>query len=197
MAYDVKNVFYLDTELTMPQAATTAIGESNTVQLDLSAYVDPIARGKSRGTGLAIYKVHYSVASASEGGTPAVMTEAGSFRAGLIAGAGLGTSAEGYTLTGEASFPSPNNSLTVMGFDWYGAKSSVANASVPGGDTFTRTYLEPSKEVPYVVVRDNVCLVATMLTAMTTVSYIGVRLECAQITLDQATLNQLLRTQTV
>ena len=84
-----------------------------------------------------------------------------------------------------------------MGFDWYGAKSTIANASVPGGDTFTRTFMEPSEKVPYVVVRDNVCLMATMLVGMSTASYIGVRLECAQVTLDQATLNQLLRTQTV
>jgi len=194
MAYDIKNVFYLDTELTMPTASGAAT--SNTVQLDLSSYIDPIARGRSKGTGLAIYKVHYSVNSTSEGGLPAVVSEAGSFRAGLIAGAGFGSQA-GATLTGEASFPSPNNALSVFGFDFYGAKTTIANASTPGGDTFSRTFLEPSKEVPYVIVRDNVCLMATMLTAMTTASYISVRLECAQITLDQATLNQLLRTQTV
>jgi len=194
MAYDIKNVFYLDTELTMPTGS--AASTSNTVQLDLSSYIDPIARGRSKGTGLAIYKVHYAVTSASEGGKPTVMTEAGSFRAGLIAGAGFG-SQNGATLTGEASFPSPNNALAVFGVDWYGARSAIGNASNPGGETFTRTFLEPSKDVPYVVVRDNVCLMATMLTAMSTVSYIGVRLECAQITLDQATLNQLLRTQTV
>jgi len=194
MAYDIKNVFYLDTELSMPTAS--GAGTSNTVQLDLSAYIDPIARGRSKGTGLAIYKVHYAVSSASEGGKPAVVTEAGSFRGGLIAGAGFGTQA-GATLTGEGSFPSPNNALSVMGFDWFGASSTIAITSTPGGDTFTRTFMEPSKDVPYVVVRDNVCLMATMLVAMSTQSYIGVRLECAQITLDQATLNQLLRTQTV
>ena len=194
MAYDIKNVFYLDTELTMPTGS--AADTSNTVQLDLSSYIDPIARGRSKGTGLAIYKVHYSVNSSSEGGKPPVVTETGSFRAGLIAGAGFGSQA-GATLTGEASFPSPNNALSVFGFDFYGAKSTIANASTPGGETFSRTFVEPSKEVPYVIVRDNVCLMATMLTAMTTASYISVRLECAQITLDQATLNQLLRTQTV
>jgi hypothetical protein len=196
MAYDVKNVFYLDTELAMPLAATTGVGKSNTVQLDLSSYIDPIARGRSKGTGLAVYKVHWSVNSTSEGGQPGNITETGSFRAGLIAGAGFG-SQSGATLTGEASFPSPNNALSVFGFDWYGAKSTVANASTPGGETFTRTFLEPSKDVPYVIVRDNVCLMATMQTGMAVVSYISVRLECAQITLDQATLNQLLRTQTV
>ena len=192
MAYDIKNVFYLDTELTMPTA--TSAGESNTVQLDLSSYIDPIARGRSKGTGLAIYKVHYSVSSSSEGGKPDVVTQAGSFRGGIIAGAGFGTQA-GATLTGEASFPSPNNALAVMGFDYYGAKATIANASVPS--PMSRSFLMPSEKVPYVVVRDNVCLMSTQLVAMSTAAYVNVRLECAQVTLDQATLNQLLRTQTV
>ena len=192
MTYDLKNVFYLDTELTMPTA--TSAGESNTVQLDLSSYIDPIARGRAKGTGLAIYKVHYSVSSSSEGGKPDVVTQAGSFRGGVIAGAGFGNQA-GATLTGEASFPSPNNALAVMGFDYYGAKATIANASVPS--PMSRSFLMPSEKVPYVVVRDNVCLMSTQLVAMSTAAYVNVRLECAQVTLDQATLNQLLRTQTV
>ena len=55
----------------------------------------------------------------------------------------------------------------------------------------------PSTEVPYVIVRDNVCLVYDVGDNMTSETRLSVRLECAQITLDQATLNQLLRTQTV
>ena len=189
MAYNMKDVFYLDTEID----TTTSTGDG-IATLDLSSYVDPIARGRSKGTGLAIYKVHYSVSSSSEGGKPDVVTQAGSFRGGIIAGAGFGNQA-GATLTGEASFPSPNNALAVMGFDYYGPKATIANASVPG--PLNRTFMEPSEKVPYVVVRDNVCGVATMSHEMTTASYISFRLECAQVTLDQATLNQLLRTQTV
>ena len=48
MAYDIKNVFYLDTELTLETG--TGVGKSDTVQLDLSAYIDPIARGRTMGT---------------------------------------------------------------------------------------------------------------------------------------------------
>jgi len=192
MAYDIKNVFYLDTELTMPTAS--AAGTMNSVQLDLSAYIDPIARGRSKGTGLAIYKVHYSISGTSEGYQPIGLAESGVFRCGLIAGAGLGTQA-GATFTGEANSPTSNNALAVMGFDYYAPQSTVANASVPS--PLNVTYLEPSKDVPYVCVRDNVCAVATMGVAMDTLSYVSFRLECAQITLDQATLNQLLRTQTV
>ena len=59
------------------------------------------------------------------------------------------------------------------------------------------TYLEPSIEVPYVIVRDNVCLVIEQKVNMTADTTVSMRLECAMITLDQATINQLLRTQTV
>ena len=55
MAYDLKSVFYLDTTATIT-AATTGAGSA---QLDLSAYIDPIARGRTKGTGLAIYKAHF------------------------------------------------------------------------------------------------------------------------------------------
>ena len=192
MTYDVKNVFYLDTELAIPTGSTA--GKSDTVQLDLSAYIDPIARGRQMGTGLAIYKVHYSVSGTSEGFQPVGVTGVGQFRAGLIAGAGLGTQASA-TLSGTANAVTANNALAVMGFDYYLPKSTVANASVPG--PLNKTFLEPSKEVPYIVVRDNVCAVSTAGVAVGATTYISFRLECAQVKLDQATLNQLLRTQTV
>jgi len=195
MAYDIKNVFYLDTELTL--ATATGPGKSDTVELDLSAYIDPIARGRSMGTGLAIYKVHYSISGTSEGFTPPGTAESGIIRAGLIAGAGLGTQATA-TLTGTANSVTANNALAVMGFDYYGPDAFVGIAAAPGPSSpLNRTFLEPSKEVPYICVRDNVCAVSTALIAMQTTSYISFRLECAQIKLDQATLNQLLRTQTV
>ena len=47
------------------------------------------------------------------------------------------------------------------------------------------------------VVRDQVALILNVTTAMSAGSSVKVRMECAQVTLDQATLNQLLRTQTV
>ena len=193
MTYNVKDVFYLDMTMTMP--TTTDIGKSNTAQLDLSAYIDPIARGRSKGTGLAIYKVQYAVSGTGEGYLPANKNDSGIFRAGIIAGAGLGAQ-NNVTLTGEANSPSPQNALSVYGFDFYGVDSTGAiGPSVPS--PLNKEFLMPSKDVPYVVVRDNVCAVATMEIAMDTESFLHFRLECAQITLDQATLNQLLRTQTV
>jgi hypothetical protein len=192
MAYDIKNVFFLDAQATI----TLGTAGMTSAQLDLSAYIDPIARGRVKGTGLAIYKVHYDVAASVTGGEPVLMTESGFFRGGVVAGAGLGNSATGAKASARAQQPSASNALAVMGFDYYGPKSTVANASTPGG-MFRTTYLEPSKDVPYVVVRDNVCLVLEQGANMIADTTVSIRLECAQITLDQATLNQLLRTQTV
>jgi len=59
------------------------------------------------------------------------------------------------------------------------------------------TWVQPSTDVPYVIVRDNVCLLYQVQDNMIEPSTLSVRLECAQISLDQSTLNQLLRTQTV
>jgi hypothetical protein len=58
-------------------------------------------------------------------------------------------------------------------------------------------FLTPSKEVPYVVVRDNICLIGLISSAFAAEMFIQFRIECAQVTLDKSTLNQLLRTQTV
>ena len=80
MTYDLKSVFYLDTSTTV--AASTA--GAGSAQLDLSAYIDPIARGRSKGTGLAIYKVHWDTAQ-SANGEPIDDAEAGTFKAGIIA----------------------------------------------------------------------------------------------------------------
>ena len=189
MAYDLKNVFYLDTTATI--TAGTANGGS--AQLDLSAYIDPIARGRTKGTGLAIYKAHF-ITSQPGNGEPIDDAEAGTFRAAVIAGAGLGDVATGG-INATQSFVGQFSSLVVSMYDFYGPKSMIANANSP--PTMYNDLLAPSKEVPYVVVRDNVCLVYDVGDNMTSDTELFVRLECAQVSLDQATLNQLLRTQTV
>ena len=192
MAYTIKDVFYLSTSATI--AASTANGGS--AQLDLSAYIDPIARGRQKGTGLAVYKVHYSMGQASAG-EPIDDAEAGSCRFGLLAGAGFGDVATGGLTATTASY-AMTNALLVSSGDFYGPKSMVANASAaPYGLLTEAQYVKPSKEVPYVIVRDNVCLTYEVGDNFTSGAVLSVRLEVAQITLDQATLNQLLRTQTV
>ena len=191
MAYNLKDVFYLSTSAPITAATAGVVGSA---QLDLSAYIDPIARGRQKGTGLAIYKAFFHMQDDGEAG-PIDDAEAGTMQYGLLAGAGLGDIA---TTTGqtfaETTFQA-TNSLLIASEQFFGPKSMVSNASttpnmiVPG--------IKPSKEVPYVVVRDNVCLAYNIGDAITAASTLSVRLECAQVSLDQATLNQLLRTQTV
>ncbi len=193
MAYDLKNVFYLDTSLALVNGAT---GGAST-QLDLSAYIDPIARGRSKGTGLAVYKVHYSVddgASNDPGG--ADIDEAGLFRVATIAGLGSGEAAVSAVSFANNTL-NPANDLCVAGFDWYGPDAFGTGVYSGSPSMAPQKWLEPSEKVPYVIVRDNVCLVAEVAANLSTALVVTMRLECAQISLDQATLNQLLRTQTV
>lgn len=192
MAYTMKDVFFLSTSVQID--AATANGGSS--QLDLSAYIDPIARGRSKGTGLAVYKVQYSMGQASTG-EPMDDAEAGSCRFGLLAGAGFGDVVTGGMTVGTTTFALTQDNLVSSG-DFYGPRSMVANASsAPYGLLTAEQYVSPDTEVPYVIVRDNVCLIYEVGDNFTSEHHLSVRLSVAQITLDQATLNQLLRTQTV
>jgi len=190
MGYNVKDVFYLSTSAII--ASGTANGGS--AQLDLSAYIDPIARGRTKGTGLAVYKAQFSMGQATTG-EPIDDAEVGSCRYALLAGAGLGD-----VVTGSITLPTGNlaatNALLVASGDFYGPKSMVANASTTP-TMMGPQYVSPDTDVPYVIVRDNVCLVYEVGDNFTSGAVLSVRLSVAQITLDQATLNQLLRTQTV
>ena len=189
MAYDLKNVFYLDTSATITK--DTAGGGS--AQLDLSAYIDPIARGRQKGTGLAIYKVHYSVVNSEDTNEIATkVTDEGVMAVSMQAGLGLGDIATGGTQLNEAAFATSNQLLVSAGVFYAPGAAATSTPTI-------ETYVSPSMEVPYVIVRDNVCLVYNISNEkkFTSTSLLSVRLECAQITLDQATLNQLLRTQTV
>jgi len=189
MAYNIKDVFYLDTSATI--AASTA--GAGSAQLELSAYIDPIARGKSKATGLAVYRVQW-VMSQGAAAEPIDDAEAGSFRAGLVAGLGAGDLATGAFAPVNNIFMATND-LLVASYDFYGPKSMVTNAS--NTVSMYNELITTSTEVPYVIVRDNVCLVYDVGDNMTSESRLSVRLSVAQITLDQSTLNQLLRTQTV
>ena len=191
MAYNIKDVFYLSTSADVTKA--TAGGGS--AQLDLSAYIDPIARGRTKGTGLAIYRAQFTVLN---GDTLNIVApddgEAGIMSMSLQAGAGLGDLATGAAATaaGSNTFMA-TNALCVSAANYYGP------TSYPGAMGDIQNYITPTKDVPYVIVRDNVCLVYNVDAAKTFVNdvTVSVRMECAQISLDQATLNQLLRTQTV
>ena len=191
MAYDIKSVFYLDTSAEITKATAGA----GSAQLDLSAYIDPIARGRTKGTGLAIYRVHWSMVDDDNAGKPWDDAETGTMQAGLIAGLGAGDNATGAGATTSAQFQLSNN-LLISTCSFFGPKSQVANASNTVS-AFPNTTVDPSDSVPYVIVRDNACIVYKVGENFVDDYELSVRLECAQITLDQATLNQLLRTQTV
>jgi len=193
MAYSIKTVFYLDTTLDLVNGA----GGGASTQLDLSAYIDPIARGRAKGTGLAIYKAHFSVDDAGSNDPPGVnATETGMFRAALIAGLGTGEQAVS-AITFATNTINAANDLAVSGFDWYGADAFGTGVYSVSPSMTPQLWLEPSEKVPYVIVRDNICLVAEVAANLSSALTVSCRMECAQITLDQATLNQLLRTQTV
>ncbi len=185
MAYNIKDVFYLSTSATIDKT-TSGTGSS---QLDLSAYIDPIARGRSKGTGLAIYKVHFSALSTT--GDAIDPAEVGVFTASMQAGLGVGDNATGTAFAMTSALLGNANALNIATMTYYG----------PGATANSNGFYDmvmPSTEVPYVVVRDNACLVYDVRDQVAQDDItLSVRLECAQISLDQATLNQLLRTQTV
>ena len=183
MAYNMKDVFYLDTNID----TTTSAGDG-IATLDLSSYVDPIARGRAKGTGLAIYKVHFDICD-DDGNSPVAAATTGTFRAGIISLSGAPAAAVGSASL-STNVLNASNDLMIAGVDFYAGGTAA-------GDPAPHVFLEPSIEVPYVVVRDQVLLVINVTTAMSVGSSVKVRLECAQVTLDQSTLNQLLRTQTV
>ena len=189
MAYNIKDVFYLSTSADID--ASTAGG--GTAQLDLSAYIDPIARGRQKGTGLAVYKVHWSIMDDSNS-APIDDAEAGVMSYGLLAGAGTGDQVTGDLVVSNTAY-SFTNSLLVSSGQFYGPKSQIANANTPC--SMITPGIEPSTEVPYVIVRDNVCMTYQVAEQFVDDTILSCRLEVAQISLDQSTLNQLLRTQTV
>jgi len=194
MAYDLKNVFYLDTEATI----TKATAGTGTAQLDLSAYIDPIARGRQKGTGLAVYKAHFAVINTEDTDEFAPEnSETGCMAFSLQAGLGAGDTATGAGAALKSLYELTNN-LMVAGGYFYGPASGSGVAGSQATPMMSM-YVEPSEKVPYVIVRDNVCLTYSVSDSakFESNSTLSVRLECAQISLDQATLNQLLRTQTV
>jgi len=172
--YNIKDVFYLDAVLTL--GTDFDAGTQVSKAMDVSSYVNPISSGRTKGTGLAVYRVQFSW-SDSSGNRP-------------VAAAAAAAATDLSTNQLSAS-----NDLMIAGIDYYSPASTGADKEIPSNSGFP--FLEPSTDVPYVVVRDSIGLVAVDIINTTASMKMGVRLSCAIITLDQATLNQLLRTQTV
>ena len=183
MAYKLSDVLFLDAEA----ETTTGAGDFVT-SLDISSYVMPVVRKGQKPTGLAIYKVHWDVSPAASNDAVAPATT-GVFRAGIFSDLGFPAAVVGGISIANDTI-NAGNDLAVSIMDYWGGGTAA-------GDPHPMTWLMPSTEVPYVIVRDTIQLVGSISTATSVSLDIRVRLECAQITLDMATLNQLLRTQTV
>jgi hypothetical protein len=187
MGYNIKDVSYLSNLQEYTNAYTAS--QDSVQPIDVSAYVDPIARGKAKGQGLAVYRVSTSISA--DDGSPCLAAETASFTMGL--------SIKPYTTTGEQLSGaiaygdlSASNDLLIYGKMFTGAASAA-----PGFPTASDTaFLEPTPEVPYVVVRDTIFQIMGAAVAFNADVLCTVRMETAMITLDQSTLNQLLRTQT-
>jgi hypothetical protein len=183
MAYNIKDVFFLDATI----ETTTGAGIGAAL-LDISSYVQPVVRKGQKATGLAIYKVHWDVMAAGTN-EPVPPATTGAFRAGIFSDVGATAAAVGSATLINNTLRVTND-LAVSIMDWWGGGTAA-------GDPHPMMWLEPSTEVPYVIVRDTIGLYIDVATATSISTLVGVRLECAQVTLDMATLNQLLRTQTV
>jgi len=192
MAYNLKDVFYLGAVHEYPHGTYGSAGIEGNIPIDVSAYVDPISKGKQKGQGLAIYKVHCQV-SGDEKGVKQIATDEGA--------ATFGLTVKPYTTSGDNSQAlttddlSPSSDLAI----YLASYTSPANR-VPGqgGGQVPEATLMPSAEVPYVCVRDTIFQIFQTSVGMSSADsyFVSYRLECAMITLDTATLNQLLRTQT-
>jgi hypothetical protein len=188
MAYNLKDVFYLAANHEYTNSDYDSANEDGIFAIDVSAYVDPIAKGSRRGQGLAIYKVWAQVTSDS--GTAVPPTEA--------SGNGFALSVKPFTTTGDglngkiAQVDMTSSSDVCI---WSG--QMFGTASYAGSEPDIKETLAPSPEVPFVCVRDTIYGLFINNAAVTADLNIHYRMECAMITLDTATLNQLLRTQTV
>jgi len=143
--YDISDVFFLDTNLSL--GTDFDAGTQVSSVLDVSSYVNPIGMGRSKGTGLAIYRVQFTWSDTS-GNRPVVGAETAGFRAALLAGYDTTQSAAAATDLSTNQL-SGSNDLMIAGIDYYGpsATTGIANsiASTGAGVPF----LEPSTDVPW------------------------------------------------
>ena len=192
MAYTLKDVFYLGATHEYAHGTYGSAGIEGNIPIDVSAYVDPIAKGRTRGQGLAVYRVHCHVAGDNVGGSQ-ISTDAGQ--------ANFGLTVKPYATSGDNSGALETGDLACdSDLAIYLGSYTSPGTRVPGqgGGMEVESYLEPSDDVPYVCVRDTIFQILETQVGMSTGDsmFISYRLECAMVTLDTATLNQLLRTQT-
>ena len=189
MAYNLKDVFYLGATHEYPAGTYGSAGIEGNIPIDVSAYVDPISKGRQRGQGLAIYKVHAQVAGDSTGNMQLPAD---------VGAATFGLTVKPYATSGDNSGAIEAGDLTVASDLLVYLGNFTSPASNANGLGTQNKLMEPSEDVPYVCVRDTIFQILETSVGMSTGDsmFVSYRLECAMISLDTATLNQLLRTQT-
>ena len=194
MTYNLKDVFYLGATHEYASSVYNAAAKEGNIPMDISAFVNSVGSKRQRGQGLAIYKVHAQVAGDASGSPPAA-ADAGQGTYGL--------SVKPYATSGDDSGAievgdlTPESDLLIWG-SFLTQPGSLAPGQGGGGNSGNDPFVEPSTEVPYVAVRDTIYQLFRTSVGLSEDDsvYISYRLECAMVTLDTATLNQLLRTQT-
>jgi len=190
MAYNLKDVFYIGATHEYLASTYGSASIQGNIPIDISAYVDPIAKGRAKGQGLAIYKVHYQVSGDTAGG-PQDGGDGGAVTFGLTV--------KPYADSGDNSGELNSGDLMVSSDLAIFLCQYNAPVTIPPYNGMKGTeLLQPSTEVPYVCVRDTIFQIIQSFVGLTSSDnlYISYRMECALVTLDTATLNQLLRTQT-
>ena len=195
MAYNLKDVFYLSAQHEYSHTTYGSAGIEGAIPIDVSAYVDPIAKGRTKGQGLAVYKVHAHVAGDTSGSSQ-IATDEGAANFGLTVKP-FTTSGDNITGIGSPDLSCASD-LAIYLAQFTSPASRLSGTTNVGNAQDAVSYLEPSKDVPYVVVRDTIFQIFETSVGMSSADsmVISYRMECAMITLDQSTLNQLLRTQT-
>tara|TARA_Y100001963_G_C6606244_1_gene364889 strand:- start:149 stop:730 length:582 start_codon:yes stop_codon:yes gene_type:complete len=192
MSYNLKDVFYLSAQHTYAHGTFGSAGVESAQPIDVSAYVDPIAKGRTKGQGLAVYKVHAQISKDTTGSNQ-IASDVGGLNYGLTVKP-FTTSGDDITGVGAPDLTTASDLAIYLGSYTSPASGVAGQACNPTGNMI----LEPSAEVPYVVVRDTIFMIAETFIGMSSADSMvaSYRMECAMVTLDQSTLNQLLRTQT-
>ena len=121
--YDIRDVFYLDSNISL--GTDFDAGTQISSVIDVSSYVNPISSGRSKGTGLAIYKVQFTW-SDSSGNRPVGSSETSAFRVALLAGYSTTQAAAAATDLATNQL-SGSNDLMIAGVDYYSPSSTGAD----------------------------------------------------------------------
>ena len=185
MAYNLKDVQYLSNTQELTNTVYGSGGVFGAMRIDISSMVNTIS-GKAPVTGLSVYKVFFDFSSDAEG-APVQVGETGAFRV-VATAKDIGSAGNNIGTTGTDSLTA-NSALTIAGFDWYGAGAGTTGNQSGG------SFLKPSAEVPYVVVRDTIFILWQTLAGLTADIHLSVRLEVATQKITKDLMNQLIRTQ--